>query len=158
MNHKNQLILASSLVICLLLCAQKSAAEGTAQLSPNPTDSAMLHTNASGFGNFASFTSLGTPSALNVEIKDFTTEKLYIGLSAEADDFGVLNSSYTFRIVDSVGNVVFGPFTIGTANDNADTWLEAASGPSILDPNGYSINTALFPYSCFMPTYNGTYS
>ena len=158
MNHKNQLILPSALVFCLVFSLSNLYAEGTAQLSPTPADSAMLHTNASGFGNFASFTSLGTTSALNVEIKDFTTEKLYIGLSAEADDFGNLNSSYTFRIVDSVGNVVHGPFTIGTLNDNADTWLEAASGPDILNASGYSTNTSLFPYSVFMPAYNGTFT
>src|SRR5687768_4591773 len=113
MNHKNQLILTTAIVVFLLLSMGNAKAEGTAQLSPSPSDSAMLHTNASGFGDFASFTSLGTTSSLNVEIKDFTTEKLYIGLSAEANDFGELNSSYTFRIVDQMGNVVFGPFTIG---------------------------------------------
>src|SRR5688572_30494795 len=158
MNHKNQLILTSALIACLLFSFGKMNAEGTAQLSPTPSDSAMLHTNAPGFGNFASFSSLGTASALNVEIKDFTTEKLYIGLSAEADDFGVLFSTYTFRIVDAMGNVVHGPFVIGTANDNADTWLEAASGPDILDPMGYSTNTTMFPYSVFMPSANGTYT
>ena len=157
MNHMNQLILSSALVVFLLLFSGKSAAEGTKQLSPTPQDSAMLHTNASGFGNFASYTSLGTTSALNVDIKDFTTEKLTIGLSAEADDFGNLNSSYSFRIVDSVGNVVFGPFTIGLANDNAETWAQAC-GPDFLVPGCYSTNTALYPYSVFMPTYNGTYT
>src|SRR5688500_2328207 len=159
MNHKNQLIIKAALFVFLLFTWGKNKAEGTAQLSPTPSDSVMLHTNASGFGNFASFTSLGTTSALNVEIKDFTTEKLYIGLSAEADDFGMLNSSYTFRIVDSVGNVVYGPFTIGLLNDNADTWLEAASGPDIIaGAPGYSTNLDSFPYSCFMPTQNGTYT
>src|SRR5687767_11453709 len=157
MNHKNQLILSSALVVFLLLSFGRLAAEGTKQLSPTAQDSAMLHTNASGFGNFASFTSLNTTSALNVDIKNFMTEKLTIGLSAEADDFGNLNSSYTFRIVDSVGNVVFGPYTVGTANDNAETWAQAC-GPDFLVAGGYSTNTALFPYSVFQPTYNGTYT
>src|SRR5688500_3101823 len=154
MNHKNQLIITSAFVAFLLTSFVKLSAEGTKQLSPTPSDSVMLHTNASGFGNFASFTSLGTTSALNVTICDFTTEKLYIGLSAEADDFGMLNSTYTFRIVDSTGAVVHGPFTIGLMNDNADTWAEAANGPDILGMGGYSTNTMLFPYSVFMPMYN----
>src|SRR5688572_15119542 len=112
MNHKNQLVLTSALVIFLLCSFGKVSAEGTRELSPSPTDSAMLHTNAGGFGNFAAFDSVGTLSSLNVRIKDFTMEKLYIGLSGEADDFGNINSTYMFRIVDSMGNVVFGPFTI----------------------------------------------
>ncbi len=160
MNHKNQLILTTTLVLFLLTSFGRLSAEGTKQLSPTASDSAMLHTNASGFGNFASFASYGTTSALLVRIKDFTTEKLYIGLSAEADDFGMLISSYNFRILDPNGVVVHGmpPFVIGTANDNADTWAEAANGPDILGMGGYSTNTTLFPYSVFCPTMNGDYT
>jgi hypothetical protein len=161
MNIKNRLNIVSLLLLTLLITSGKALAEGTRELSPTANDTTMLHTNAAGFGDFASFASFGTTSALNVRISDFTTEKLYIGLSAEADDFGMLpatGGTYTFRILDPTGAVAFGPFVIGVANDNADTWSEAFNGPDILGMGGYSTDTGLFPYSMFMPTMNGDYT
>ncbi|MDX1407330.1 MAG: hypothetical protein R3330_04335, partial [Saprospiraceae bacterium] len=108
-------------------------AEGTKQLSPADTNEVMLHTNANGFGNFAEFGANDT-SSLFVRITDTTgptRDTLYIGLSREAMDNGDLETFglYDFRIVDPAGNVVHGPFTISSMNNNADTWLLASSGP-----------------------------
>jgi hypothetical protein len=157
MNVKNRLNIISCLLLLSLLFIGKARAEGTHELSPTASDSAMLHTNASGFGNFASYASFETTSALIVRIEDFTMDSLYIGLSGEADDFGNLNGSYSFRILDPTGAVVFGPFIIGTANQNAGTWSAAYNGPDVNGAGGYSTNTALYPYSRFKPTMNGDY-
>jgi hypothetical protein len=160
MNHKNQLILTTALVTFLLLSVQIMRAEGTKELSPTASDSVMLHTNASGFGNFASYASFGTTSALLVRVEDFTCDTVFIGLSFEHNDFGGIEGAgtYSFRILDPTGAVAFGPFTIGPANDNATSWSLAANGPDVLGMGGYSTNTALFPYSRFVPTMNGDYT
>ncbi len=126
-------------------------------MSPTASDTAMLHTNASGFGNFASYVSFGTSSALNLRISN-VKDTVFIGLSPEADDFGVQNSSYQFRILDPTGAVAFGPFTIGLANSNAGTWALASNGPDVLGFGGYSTNTGTFPYSKFIPTMTGDYT
>ncbi|MEO6132136.1 MAG: T9SS type A sorting domain-containing protein [Saprospiraceae bacterium] len=155
MNHKNRLIILSVLVVFLQFTFSKAFGEGTKQLSPTAQDSAMLHTNASGFGDFASYTSFGTTSALKVSIASLT-DTLFIGLSAEADDFGTLFSSYQFRILDPTGAVAFGPFTIGLSNDNDTTWIQNIIGPGA--PGGYSVNPILYPYSRFVPTMIGDYT
>jgi hypothetical protein len=120
----------------------------------------MLHTNAPGFGNFASFTSFNTISSLNVRIKDFTTDTLYIGLSGDHDDFGQPEGMgvYSFQIRDALGNIVHGPFLIGFANANASTWSLASNGPDVNGTGGYSTDTGIYPYSVFVPTSNGDYS
>ncbi|MEO6130993.1 MAG: hypothetical protein ABIQ02_04035, partial [Saprospiraceae bacterium] len=155
MNHKNRLIIISALIVFLQFSFEKAFGEGTKQLSPTAADSAMLHTNATGFGDFASFASFGTTSALKVSIASLT-DTLFIGLSAEADDFGTLFSSYQFRILNSAGAVVFGPFTIGLSNDNDTTWIQNINGPGA--PGGYSVNPILYPYSRFVPTMIGDYT
>jgi len=53
--------------------------------------------------------------------------------------------------------VVFGPFIIGIANQNAGTWAAAFNGPDVNGAGGYSTNTATFPYSRFKPSMNGDY-
>jgi hypothetical protein len=158
MNLKNRLNIISCTLVLSFLFSGKLVAEGTHELSPTASDSAMLHTNAMGFGNFASYISFGTTSALKVRIKNFSTDSLYVGLSAEADDFGAQNSSYQFRILDPTGAVAFGPFTIGLANNNAGTWALAYNGPDVNGAGGYSTNTGTYPYSRFKPTMNGDYT
>ncbi|MDQ3016879.1 MAG: hypothetical protein M3R25_09220, partial [Bacteroidota bacterium] len=157
----NQRTLSVAIIILIMASFGRLSAEGTGELAPTPQDSVMLHTNAPGFGNFASFTS-DSMHRLYVSIEDFTNEILYIGLSAEHNDFGQLDAgsaSYMFQIRGPSGAIVFGPILIGAANDNATTWLQASSGPDVLDPvNGYSTNTSSFPYSTFVPTSNGDYS
>jgi hypothetical protein len=70
---------------------------------------------------------------LKIRISNFNTDSIYIGLSSEANDFGVLDISgtYSFRILDPTGAVAFGPFVIGPANDNAPTWSDAFNGPDV---------------------------
>src|SRR6187399_2260991 len=131
MNIKNRLNIISGLLLLLALMYGSAKAEGTKELSPTAADSAMLHTNASGFGNFAAYGSFGTASSLNLRITDATLDSIYIGLSAEADDFGAQNSSFSFQIKDPTGAVVFGPFMVGLANSNASTWALAANGPDV---------------------------
>ncbi|HEY3387380.1 MAG TPA: hypothetical protein VGK46_12770, partial [Saprospiraceae bacterium] len=159
MNLKNRLNIISGLLLVLVFFSGKTKAEGIKELAPTVADSVMLHTNASGFGNFASFVSFGTSSSLNLRITDATNDSIYIGLSAEADDFGVITgpATYNFRILDPTGAVAFGPFVIGSANDNATSWALAANGPDVNGMGGYSTNTGLFPYSRFKPTMTGDY-
>ena len=157
MNLKIRLNIISGLLVLLALSFGKAKAEGTKELSPTAADSAMLHTNASGFGNFAAYGSYGTASSLNIRITSATLDSIYIGLSAEADDFGNQNSSYSFRIKDPTGTVVFGPFMVGLANNNASTWALAKNGPDVNGMGGYSTNTGLYPYSRFKPTMTGDY-
>jgi len=127
-------------------------AEGTKQLSPTAADEAMLHTAATNFGNFAAFDGPAV-SRLHVRIDDFSNEILYIGLSAEADDNGILptaptSGSYQFRIVAPDGTVVHGPFTINAGNSNCPTWALASTGPAVLFPGGYSTAAS---YATFNP-------
>ena len=157
MNLKNPLNIISGLLLVLAFSIENAKAEGTKELSPTAADSAMLHTNASGFGNFAAYGSFGTASSLNIRITDATLDSIYIGLSAEADDFGTQNSSYSFRIKDPTGTVVFGPFMVGLANSNASTWALAFNGPDVNGAGGYSTNTGTYPYSRFKPTMLGDY-
>ena len=89
MNLKNRLNIISGLLLVLVFFSGKTKAEGIKELAPTVADSVMLHTNASGFGNFASYVSYGTSSSLNLRITD-ANDSIYIGLSAEADDFGVI--------------------------------------------------------------------
>ena len=157
MNLKNPLNIISGLFLLLAFSYENAKAEGTKELSPTAADSVMLHTNASGFGNFASYLSFGTASSLNLRITNATLDSVYIGLSAEADDFGNQNSSYSFRIKDPTGTVVFGPFMVGLANNNAGTWALAKNGPDVNGMGGYSTNTGTYPYSRFKPTMTGDY-
>jgi hypothetical protein len=86
---------------------------------------------------------------LYIRINDFSTETLYIGLSAESDNDGNLNSSFVFRIKDPDGIVVHPQHQVSMDNDNAETWSLATAGPDVLNPgSGYS--TAA-PYSVFSP-------
>ncbi|HLF62482.1 MAG TPA: T9SS type A sorting domain-containing protein [Saprospiraceae bacterium] len=141
-----------------------SFAEGTKQLSPivgsGDTSIVMMHTNADSTGNFAEYDG-SVVSRLNIRIKDFNTDTLYIGLSREYDDFGNPDGiggigTYCFRIIDPDGNVVHGPFSINSGNANADSWLLASSGPDVLDPiDGYDTGTE--PYAMFLPAMNGDF-
>ncbi len=158
MNLKNRLNIIAYLLMVVFFIAGKVQAEGTHELSPTASDSAMISTNAMDFGNFASYVSFGTTSALLLRIKDFTTDSLYIGLSAEANDFGMQNSSYSFRILDPTGAVAFGPYMVGLANNNAGTWALAYNGPDVNGAGGYSTNTTVYPYSRFKPSMNGDYT
>ena len=159
MNLKNRLNIISGIFFILAFCSGSLRAEGTKELSPTAADSAMLHTNASGFGNFASYVSYGTTSALQIRITSLS-DSIYIGLSGEADDFGVISgpATYSFRLLDPTGAVAFGPFVIGSANDNASSWALAANGPDVNGMGGYSTNTGTFPYSRYKPTMLGDYT
>lgn len=159
MNVKNRLNIISGLILLLAFSAGVLRAEGTKELSPTAADSAMLHTNASGFGDFASYASYNTASALRIRITSMS-DSIYIGLSGEADDFGNISgpATYSFRILDPTGAVAFGPFVIGSANDNATSWALASNGPDVNGTGGYSTNTGSFPYSRFKPTMLGDYT
>ena len=159
MNLKNRLNIFSCVLFFLIVSVFETKAEGTKELAPTASDSAMLHTNASGFGDFASYVSFNTTSALNLRITSLT-DSVYIGLSGEADDFGLIAgaATYSFRILDPTGAVAFGPFVIGSANDNATSWALASSGPDVNGMGGYSTNTGTFPYSRFKPLMTGDYT
>ena len=142
------------IVLFFACCAQTSFAEGTKQMSPDSTDECMLHTNASGFGNFAEYNG-GDSTALLVRVTDVMgpeRDTLYIGLSRQAENDGSLQlpfGSYNFRIVDPAGNVVHGPFAVNIGNANCETWELAVAGPDVLDPmNGYSTAAS---FATFVP-------
>ena len=159
MNFKNRLNIISAFLVLLTFSTGKMLAEGTKELAPTASDSVMLHTNAPGFGNFAAFNSFDSIASLKIRITDPVNDSIYIGLSGEADDFGVISgpATYTFRILDPTGAVAFGPFTIGSANDNATSWALASNGPDVNGTGGYSTNTVSFPYSRFKPNMVGDY-
>ncbi len=160
MNIKNRLYIISAFLILFVFSSGRLCAEGIKELAPTVADSVMLHTNAPDFGNFASYLSFGTVNSLNITVTDPVNDSIYIGLSGEANDFGIIAgaATYSFRIVDPLGAVVFGPFVIGSANMNASSWALAANGPDVNGAGGYSTNTALYPYSRFKPTMVGDYS
>ncbi|PHN05551.1 Ig-like domain-containing protein [Flavilitoribacter nigricans] len=120
------------LVLSLLFAISQFAwAEGTRQVAPTPLDSiVMLETNRPDFGNFASY---GGPadSRLVVTLAN-PTEILYIGLSGEYNDAGrqldLGRSRYRFRIVDSNGNIVHGPFLIDNSTANVNNWTQSQFG------------------------------
>ncbi len=147
------------LLLPLIFISRVIFAEGTKELASTAADSVMLHTNAGGFGNFASYLSFGTPSSLNLRIIDPVNDSIYIGLSREADDFGIQNSFFNFRILDPNGVVVFGPFQVGTTGSpaNATSWELAVNGPDVNGMGGYSTNIGSFPYSRFKPSMTGDY-
>lgn len=152
-------LLAVVLTCCTLIALPHRIlfAEGTNPLSPTSTDEVLLHTNASGFANFASYNGPAV-SRLYVRIDDFSTETLYIGLSAEADDDGVINSTYEFRIKDPDGIVVHGPFLVTTMTQNTPTWALANAGPDVLDPiNGYNTAPAYAEFDPSAVGKNGDY-
>ncbi len=140
-----------------------SYAEGTKQLSPivasGDTSIVMLNTNTDSTGNFAEYNG-SVVSRLNIRIKDFNTDTLYIGLSREYNEFGVPDGfngigTYCFRIKDPNGVVVHGPFSINSGNANADSWELASNGPDVLNPSGYDTQTE--PYAMFLPSMNGDF-
>lgn len=147
---------SSWLVLCLLLAVSQFAwAEGTRQVAPTSADSiVMLETNRPDFGDFASY---GGPedSRLVVTIAN-PSEILYIGLSAEYNDagrpFDLGRSRYRFRIVNSAGTVVHGPFLIDNSNANVESWTEAQFG-------NYDVTTnqAGLPIYQFAPGLAGDY-
>lgn len=159
MNIKNRLNIISTLLVLFVFSSGKMIAEGTKELTPTAADATMLHTNAPGFGNFAAFNSFDSIASLKIRITDPLNDSIYIGLSGEADDFGVISgpATYTFRILAPDSSIAFGPFTIGSANDNATSWALASNGPDVNGTGGYSTNTGLFPYSRFKPTMVGDY-
>ena len=107
MNFKNRLNIISAFLVLLTFSTGKMLAEGTKELAPTASDSVMLHTNAPGFGNFAAFNSFDSIASLKIRITDPVNDSIYIGLSGEADDFGVISgpATYTFRILDPTGAV-----------------------------------------------------
>ena len=97
----------------------------------------MLETGRPAFGSFADFNGPES-SRLYVSIAD-ASEVVYLGLSPEYDEDGMpfepfqTNfANYRFQIVRDVEGgpdvVVHGPFTVTTANANANSWSQALYG------------------------------
>lgn len=123
---------SSWLVLCLTVAiSQLVWAEGTRQVAPTAADSVvMLETNRPDFGNFAAY---GGPADSRLVVTlNHPTEILFIGLSGEYNDsgrpFDLGRSRYRFRIVDTSGNIVHGPFLIDNSNANVNSWTNSLYG------------------------------
>lgn len=111
---------------------QQLRAEGTRQVAPSADDQVLLLTGRDNFSNFAEFNG-PADSRLHISVSDDPDEVIFIGLSGEYDDNGLLitrrtYSRYKFRIKNEAGEVVHGPFIIDYTTANINSWENAAFG------------------------------
>lgn len=127
------------------------SAEGTKQVSPTENDWVILNLK----NGFASYNSGGTGKGIAIEILD-SSEEVYIALSrlANGNFRDVGDSPYEFRIRDSVGNIVHGPFTVDPSNVNGDIYNEVIAGPDLGSGIGYDVSDPAFHFS---PSFVGTF-
>ena len=147
-----------TLLIFIFNTNTRLQAEGTPQLSPTVNDLALLSINSS-FGittDFAYYGSGGTAQGLCFDVVN-PSETVYLGLGLEVNTLGdvAAMSSYSFRIVDSGGNTVHGPFTVNSGNANGTNYNQLVNGPNIgAITGGYSIANSNY---VFNPSTSGTY-
>ena len=127
-------------------------AEGTKQVSPTQEDIVILNILQEGFANYGSN---GTAKGMCVTIKE-NTETVYIGLSQLALSSGALEErDYSFRIVNSDGEIVHGPFLLTAADINGNDYNQIIAGPDLNGDNtGYNISDSKF---VFQPSLAGDY-
>ena len=130
--------------VCFLVLINSltsSKAEGIKQLAPASTDIAILMTNAPTYGNFAAYNSVAN-NRLHINISNPSTEQVHLGLSqmvANSSDASFITTTYSVRIKDPLGNIVYGPQAINNTNANANTWALATAGPStVVGASGYT--------------------
>ena len=114
-------------------------AEGIQDAAPTATDVVWLNVNSPSFGSFAAYGSANSTSGVAINLKP--GECIYLGLSAGSTSTTQtnFNQAYNFRLVNSAGAVVHGPFNVSSANQNVGNWNQAG-GPSELGvAGGYNV-------------------
>ena len=139
-----------STFLCLFLALGLSA-EGTKQVSPTEDDWALLQLRE----GFANYGTAGTSAGMCLEILN-ANEEVYIGLSmlGYSNYRTISNVSYDFRILDEMGNVVHGPFTVDPTNANGTDYDDVVAGPDLGSGMGYDVSDPMFHFS---PGAIGTY-
>ncbi len=137
-------------ILCLIMALTLSA-EGTKQVSPTEDDWALLQLRE----GFANYGTAGTSAGMCLEILD-ANEEVYIGLSmlGYSNYRNISNVSYDFRILDEMGNVVHGPFTVDPTNANGKIYDDVVAGPDLGNGVGYNVSDPMFRFS---PGAIGTY-
>ena len=116
-------------------------AEGTKEMTPSSSvNNVELQINRSATGGFAStfagWTATSQNDRLFIHIKDYTTEKIYVGFQKSSS-----NQTVYYRIKRPDGTVVAGPTLIPTSgNGFISSWSQANIGPTALTGNtgGYA--------------------
>lgn len=139
------------LIVFACLFSNSLQAEGTRELAPNgsisiggnaTTDLAALHINHPNYNFFASFNNPDPHSRLYIHIKDPSKECVFFGFSFAHDNITSPNPpqiSFTFRVKDPNGNVVYGPINVSPAGVNIHNWSEGFTGPAqIHGAGGYT--------------------
>jgi hypothetical protein len=128
------------LLVSIIYAAASVKAEGTKEMTPTSSvNNVELQINRSSQGGFASTFAGWTATSVNdrlfINVRDFSTEKIYVGFKKESSTQNVF-----YRIKRPDGTVVAGPTAIpNSGNGFIDTWSEANIGPRTLtgNTNGY---------------------
>ncbi|MBL0008167.1 MAG: hypothetical protein IPP25_13605 [Saprospiraceae bacterium] len=97
-------------------------------------------------------------ASLRLGITDPVNDSVYIGLSGEADDFGIISgaATYTFRILDPTGAVI-GPFVMGRPTTMLHHGLLLPADLMSMAQVVTARTPVTFPYSRFKPIMTGDY-
>ncbi len=138
------------LCFVLLIGCSVLFAEGTKQVSPTDDDWALLQLRE----GFANYGTAGTAQGMCIEVLN-ANEEVYLALSllGYSNYRNISNVSYDFRIVDELGNVVHGPFTVNPLNANGTDYDDVVAGPN-LGSGGYDVSDPMYHFS---PGVAGTY-
>ncbi len=149
LHWRRTLILLGSLLTLVL--PTFVLAEGTKEMSPTEDDWVLLQIRE-GFANYGTG---GTVEGINFAVLD-ATEEVYFAFSGLGyGDYRLIsNESYSFRVVDALGNVVHGPFVLNAANLNGKDYDEVVAGPDLGSGIGYDVSNPIFKFS---PTSPGIY-
>ncbi len=143
--------LRSLAILLILFSINAGHAEGTKEVSPTADDWVLLNLTQ----GFAGYGTGGTDKAMSFEILD-PNEKVHLALSqlVYANYRDISSLAYEFRIVNSQGNIVHGPFSVSPQSANGNDYQKLKIGPN-LGNGGYDISNPIFT---FTPFQTGTYS
>ncbi len=133
-----------------IICLPNIYSEGTKEFSPTSNDWVLLYLS-DGFANYGTH---ATSQSMCFEVLD-PSEEVYIALSqiVYGNFRDISPQPYDFRIVNSSGTVVHGPFTITPANANGNNYADVVAGPN-LGGGGYDVSNPAYHFS---PSSAGTY-
>jgi LruC domain-containing protein len=128
------------IITCIISVIGSARAEGTKEMSPTSSvNNVELQINRSSQGGFASTFAGWTATSVNdrlfIHIRDFSTEKIYVGFKKVTS-----SQSVFYRIKRPDGTVIAGPTAIpNSGNGFINSWSEANIGPRTLtgNTNGY---------------------
>ncbi len=124
------------LLVAIFAMCSIAFAEGTKQMTPTASDTALLVINQGAYGSFAS---VGGPldSRLHFRLGDPSQEQVYFGWSngfADTDDVDDPTAivDYYYRVLDPNGNVVQAWTLIDAASANLNSFAQVTAGPSAI--------------------------